>query len=243
MAEHPRCYGRGETIYDPWHYVPVLARKPGALRNGARSRTGRCRQRWTACGPSLPGPTTATGRYDLILFTHDDVAGIAAPVAHGVCTGLRVCLDAPLTFARRVPPGHRSYRCQRCDRAGSYRLDGLLARFGPNAALPDVLLAGHLRRRKASLPPAARDSRPDICSPAKTKSADLFQAPLVGYGESRRLSDDDQWPLCANTGHSAMACQTGQILNGRSWNGGTVSRQDVNAVLRFRFRIPVIRLP
>ena len=32
VAEHPRCYGRGETIYDPWHYVPVLARKPGALR-------------------------------------------------------------------------------------------------------------------------------------------------------------------------------------------------------------------
>ena len=28
-------FGRGETIYDPWHYVPVLARKPGALRNGA----------------------------------------------------------------------------------------------------------------------------------------------------------------------------------------------------------------
>ena len=24
-----------EAIYDPWHYVPVLARKPGALRNGA----------------------------------------------------------------------------------------------------------------------------------------------------------------------------------------------------------------
>ncbi len=35
MAEHRRCCGRGETIYDPWHYVPVLARKPGALRNGA----------------------------------------------------------------------------------------------------------------------------------------------------------------------------------------------------------------
>ena len=30
-----RSYSRGETIYDPWHYVPVLARKPGALRNGA----------------------------------------------------------------------------------------------------------------------------------------------------------------------------------------------------------------
>jgi hypothetical protein len=22
-------------VFDPWHYVPVLARKPGALRNGA----------------------------------------------------------------------------------------------------------------------------------------------------------------------------------------------------------------
>ena len=35
VAEHRRCFGRGETIYDPWHYVPVLARKPGTLRNGA----------------------------------------------------------------------------------------------------------------------------------------------------------------------------------------------------------------
>jgi transposase len=35
VAEHVRHHGRGETIYDAWHYVPVLARKPGALRNGA----------------------------------------------------------------------------------------------------------------------------------------------------------------------------------------------------------------
>ncbi len=35
VAEHPRSFGRGQTLYDPWHYVPVLARKPGALRNGA----------------------------------------------------------------------------------------------------------------------------------------------------------------------------------------------------------------
>ena len=35
VGEHARSLGRGETIYDPWHYVPVLARKPGALRNGA----------------------------------------------------------------------------------------------------------------------------------------------------------------------------------------------------------------
>jgi hypothetical protein len=35
VGEHPRSFGRGDTTYDPWHYVPVLARKPGALRNGA----------------------------------------------------------------------------------------------------------------------------------------------------------------------------------------------------------------
>ncbi len=35
VGAHRRSFGRGKTIYDPWHYVPVLARKPGALRNGA----------------------------------------------------------------------------------------------------------------------------------------------------------------------------------------------------------------
>ena len=35
VADHQRCFGRDQTLYDPWHYVPVLARKPGAMRNGA----------------------------------------------------------------------------------------------------------------------------------------------------------------------------------------------------------------
>ena len=35
VGEHARAFGRGGTVYNPWHYVPVLARKPGALRNGA----------------------------------------------------------------------------------------------------------------------------------------------------------------------------------------------------------------
>jgi hypothetical protein len=38
VAEHQRAFGRGKIEYDPWHYVPVLARKPGALRNGAPFR-------------------------------------------------------------------------------------------------------------------------------------------------------------------------------------------------------------
>ena len=35
VAEHPRNFGRGRLIFDPWHYLPVLERKPGALRDGA----------------------------------------------------------------------------------------------------------------------------------------------------------------------------------------------------------------
>jgi hypothetical protein len=35
VGEHRRCFGRDQTVFDPWHYVPVPARKPGALRNGA----------------------------------------------------------------------------------------------------------------------------------------------------------------------------------------------------------------
>ena len=35
VGEHVRCFGRDQTVFDPWHYVPILARKPGALRNGA----------------------------------------------------------------------------------------------------------------------------------------------------------------------------------------------------------------
>jgi len=35
IGEHDRSYAWNKRIYNPWHYVPVLARKPGALRNGA----------------------------------------------------------------------------------------------------------------------------------------------------------------------------------------------------------------
>jgi transposase len=35
VAEHERIYGRDRIAYNPLHYLSVLARKPGALRNGA----------------------------------------------------------------------------------------------------------------------------------------------------------------------------------------------------------------
>ena len=35
VGDHPRHFQRDRIIYDPWHYLPVLTKKPGALRNGA----------------------------------------------------------------------------------------------------------------------------------------------------------------------------------------------------------------
>lgn len=35
VGEHDRQFGRYKTAYNPWHYVPALEHKPGALRNGA----------------------------------------------------------------------------------------------------------------------------------------------------------------------------------------------------------------
>ena len=56
VGQHPRVFGRGETVYDPGHYVSVLARKPGALRNGAPF------QDWVTCKAielALAGDVTA----------------------------------------------------------------------------------------------------------------------------------------------------------------------------------------
>jgi hypothetical protein len=64
VAEHPRSFGRGDTLYDPWHYVPVLARKPGALRalqglgaagvDGACAAQARWRRRWQSANGRHP---------------------------------------------------------------------------------------------------------------------------------------------------------------------------------------------
>ena len=35
VASHDRLADRGQTCYDWQHYIPLVARKPGALRNGA----------------------------------------------------------------------------------------------------------------------------------------------------------------------------------------------------------------
>ena len=95
VAEHPRRFGRGQTIYDPWHYVPVLARKPGALRNGAPFKdwvlpTALDRVRRKLAGsddgdrPS-PAPRPANCKIDVVISAGQAVGrtAITAAVAPG----------------------------------------------------------------------------------------------------------------------------------------------------------------
>ena len=35
IAEHARCFDRNQVLYNPWHDVEALERKPGAPGNGA----------------------------------------------------------------------------------------------------------------------------------------------------------------------------------------------------------------
>jgi hypothetical protein len=58
--------------------------------------------------------------------------------------------------------------CPRSDRVGSYRRDGLLARFGADIALPDLLLTlAECERRRDFSKPVAHGSRTWRCAPRK----------------------------------------------------------------------------
>lgn len=62
VGEHARRSGCGQTSYAPWHSVPVLSQKPGALRNGAPFKGWILPGRWAASSASSRASTTATGR-------------------------------------------------------------------------------------------------------------------------------------------------------------------------------------
>jgi hypothetical protein len=35
IARHPRCYEQEQTLYEPWHYLPLIEKKPGSLDDAA----------------------------------------------------------------------------------------------------------------------------------------------------------------------------------------------------------------
>ncbi len=85
VADHPRSFKRDQIIYDPWHYLPVLLKKPGALRNGAPFKN------W-----DLP-PSLAQVRGLLAKYDDGDrqfVKVLGAVLKHGLAAVEAACSEA-----------------------------------------------------------------------------------------------------------------------------------------------------
>ena len=85
IGEHARSFGRNQVRFNPWHYVAVLERKPGALRNGAPFRD------W-----DLPAPLRAM-RHALEAHADGDrqfVGILCAVVTYGLDPVTAACTQA-----------------------------------------------------------------------------------------------------------------------------------------------------
>ena len=91
VAEHKRVFGRDETLCDPMHYLPVLERKPGALRNGRPFRD------W----PLPPGLQSLRDTLESVPGGDRQLAGILAAIPQygeeAVNVACELALEAGLT--------------------------------------------------------------------------------------------------------------------------------------------------
>jgi len=110
VADHPRQFQRDQVIYDPWHYLPILLRKPGALRNGAPFKNWNLPPALAAVGNLLRGHDDGDRQFVKVLGAVPDhglpavEAACAEAVAAGIASG-----DVILTILARqrqpvVPP-------------------------------------------------------------------------------------------------------------------------------------------
>lgn len=85
VGVHVRQFGRDKTLFDPWHYLEVLKRKPGALRNGAPFKD------W-----ELPVPLKEVRA--ALLNRHDGdkqfVGILCAALTHGLKAVVDACAEA-----------------------------------------------------------------------------------------------------------------------------------------------------
>src|SRR6188472_2324569 len=107
VGEHPRRFGRGETVYDPWHYVPVLARKPGALRNGAPFKDWPLPASLERVRRKLRGFDDGDRQMVKILSAvlSDGLAAVEAACAEALASGVHSADVVLNILARRRDPG------------------------------------------------------------------------------------------------------------------------------------------
>jgi transposase len=107
VGEHARRFGRGETTYDPWHYVPVLAKKPGALRNGAPFKDWLLPASLERIRRKLKGSDDGDRQMVKILSAvlTDGLAAVEAACAEALADGVHSADVVLNILARRRDPG------------------------------------------------------------------------------------------------------------------------------------------
>jgi hypothetical protein len=107
VGEHARCFGRGQTIYDPWHYVPVLTRKPGALRNGAPFKNWVLPSSLEQVRRKLRGSDDGDRQMVAILASalDDGLAAVEAACAEALSQGVHSSSVILNILARKKDPG------------------------------------------------------------------------------------------------------------------------------------------
>jgi transposase len=123
VGEHSRSFGRDQTVFDPWHYVPVLARKPGALRNGAPFKNwvlppglDRIRRKLTG---SADGDRQMVGILTSVLT--DGLPAVEAACQEALNEGVHsadvvINILARRASSRRQPRSQRRWDCAWCMR-------------------------------------------------------------------------------------------------------------------------------
>jgi len=107
VGEHARCFGRDQTIYDPWHYVPVLSRKPGALRNGAPFKNWVLPAALENVRRKLHGSNDGDRQMVAILAAalDDGLPPVEAACAEALCQGVHSSSVILNILARKKDPG------------------------------------------------------------------------------------------------------------------------------------------
>ena len=106
VADHPRHFRRDQIIYDPWHYLPVLMKKPGALRNGAPFKDWALPAALTQVRAKLKSHTDGDRQFVKVLGAVLDhgLAAVDAACAEALAAGI-ASGDVILTvLARRRQP-------------------------------------------------------------------------------------------------------------------------------------------
>lgn len=185
VAVHRRSDEPEQYVLDPWHYVPLLARKPGALNNGRAFQGEPFGPDLALLRRELEYRQAEAGTRQFIrilqLFTRYEAAAVHAAVSQ--CVRLRVFDEHAIVQALRNDPQPAPAR--RLDLSHRPELAAVGSGLRP-AALYDALLSGE---SSPSDLPELSPPRPEA-PPSGSCKPDQEPSPVCCFSPSLETSDE-----------------------------------------------------